>query len=449
MKQGNSVALQDVTLVEIGKHMEELFGIDKENPLFKEENKMLLEPKYLIGLVDENFKKLEELSNKIEETKVLADKAKQDAEKAATFKVGFFNKGQAIENLQQATSSLTDALEKNIEANILTYEFQKQISQITRGLFLLGIRDVATNRIIVKKLEENLRSAAEKKLSQDVKAQIIDLIKQLKDKEDMIQKQENMKNILKEHESQLKDHIKVLNNVYCELFKQSDLNEKQEEKINMLADILQKESELNKHQQDILQIQVRMNEEQQEEIRKIQDLLLFETNFNREQQEKLNQLESILNKEMILNKHQQQILQLQVKMNEEQQEEIRKIQDLLLFETNFNREQQEKLNQLESKLNKEVELNKHQEQILQLQVRLNKEQEQELQNINIKLNSQYEQLYQMIENINKEKIKKIEDELINLKASIDSKAKESILIRINLIFLIITFVLSMYILIFR
>ncbi len=71
------------------------------------------------------------------------------------------------------------------EAQKLSFEYQEKLGEVTKYLFFLGESNIVANRTVVREIEMRLKGASEAEISSLAKQELINVVKQLKDQEDM------------------------------------------------------------------------------------------------------------------------------------------------------------------------------------------------------------------------------------------------------------------------
>jgi uncharacterized protein YoxC len=158
-------------------------------------------------LIQAQIGKLNELDEGVKKALADAELAKASAQKAHEQSAdrGFFTdkKKVAIEELQQAGIALAKAVTSGTEAQKLSFEMQKRLADVTKYLFTLGVSNIAANRTVVRELEMRLRSASEEELSELARTEVLSVIKQLKEQEDLLRKQDQMGRTLGGHDTKI------------------------------------------------------------------------------------------------------------------------------------------------------------------------------------------------------------------------------------------------------
>ncbi len=157
-------------------------------------------------VIQEQFSQLSELRKNVEKATKKAELAQDSAESARNKSAGWFRKKEAIESLQEATSDLAAAQISATKAQEVSFEYQQRLGEITKYLFGLGATNMALNRSVVRELEMRLQGASEKDIDEFARQEIIGVVKQLKAQEDIMRKQSELTERVKEHENTLTSH---------------------------------------------------------------------------------------------------------------------------------------------------------------------------------------------------------------------------------------------------
>ena len=129
-----------------------------------------------VSLINDN-------SENIVKAKAKAEKAKAAAEKAKNAKVKWLNKKASIEALQEALPPIIDALDSQTEIADSLSNSIRAISDATKFLFVLGVSNMAANRMVIRELELKLRNASKEQLSALAQQELQNILNQLKAQE--------------------------------------------------------------------------------------------------------------------------------------------------------------------------------------------------------------------------------------------------------------------------
>lgn len=161
----------------------------------------------LPNVIQEQVGKLKELDEGVKRAIDAATKAEQRAKTAGNQSAGWDITGRkkkvAIEELQSAGIELADAVQLGARAQKLSFELQTRLGDVTKYLFTLGTNSLAANRIVLRELELRLSGASEIEIGELARQELESLVRQLKDQEDLLAKQEKSVKILKEHDQKI------------------------------------------------------------------------------------------------------------------------------------------------------------------------------------------------------------------------------------------------------
>ena len=171
-------------------------------------------PSELPQIITSQVQKIKTLAEKVENAKRKA-KIARDAAQDANKKMNVFSgRKEAIEQLQSSGKSIASAVEENAEAHQLSFEFHKELAEISKFLFGLGVTNIAQNRMVVRELELKMKGASVGEISELAKQELISVVRQLKQSEDILHKLDQNKNNLRrlnERLSLLSDDNEKLN----------------------------------------------------------------------------------------------------------------------------------------------------------------------------------------------------------------------------------------------
>lgn len=178
-------------------------------------DKKTIEPHYpplvdegsLPALIQGQVGKLNELDDCVKSAIKAAKTAEEHAKNAQRLSAGrgilTDHKKAAIEGLQTAGIELAKAAQSNASAQQTAFEFQQRLAEVTKYLFSLGVSNIAANRFVVRELEARLNGASSETLSELARQELLAVVKQLKEQEDLLHKQERMADRLKTHDEKL------------------------------------------------------------------------------------------------------------------------------------------------------------------------------------------------------------------------------------------------------
>lgn len=138
-----------------------------------------------------------EAINALQDSQKAMAEAQVDAAKAQT------KTADAVKSLSYAQSS-------QMEAIAATQENQKQMAEATRFLYMLGCSTMAANNTVVNQLEMKLKNAAEEEISEMARAELVNVINQLKSQENIARQQQKI-------QTTLNSHVEALNKTFEEI----------------------------------------------------------------------------------------------------------------------------------------------------------------------------------------------------------------------------------------
>ena len=130
-----------------------------------------------VSLINDN-------SENIINAKEKAKKAQAAAEKAKNTRVKWNNKKASIEALQEALEPMIDALDEQTDIADSLSKSIRAVSDATRFLFVLGVSNMAANRMVIRELELKLSNASKEQISALAQQELHNVLNQLKAQED-------------------------------------------------------------------------------------------------------------------------------------------------------------------------------------------------------------------------------------------------------------------------
>ncbi len=140
------------------------------------------------SLLAQQVSQITDNSKNIDEAKKKADKARTAAEKAKNEKVKWNNKIASIKALQEALEPMIEALDGQTDIAISLSESIRAVSDATRFLFVIGVSNMAANRMVIRELELRLSNASKEQISDLAQQELRNVLKQLKAQEHIFAK---------------------------------------------------------------------------------------------------------------------------------------------------------------------------------------------------------------------------------------------------------------------
>lgn len=182
-----------------------------------------IDEKQIPALIQSQFAQVSELRKEIEKATNNAYEAKECV--VAEVGAAGNNSKKAITTLQNATLDLANAQVDAIKAQKKSFEYQQKLADITKFLFGLGLSNIAMNRVVVKELECKLRDASNEEIDDLARSEIENLLRQLKEQQDVEYKQQQLAEIVKEHDAKISE-------LYSIIEKQNAIIEELKQQIN-------------------------------------------------------------------------------------------------------------------------------------------------------------------------------------------------------------------------
>ena len=165
------------------------------------------------------------------------------------------NTKDVVEDTQTAIDNLAKAQHVTVDALRQSFEFQRKLAEVSKYLFELGCANITVNRITVKAIEAKLKGASKKDISELARQEMLAVVKQLKEQEDILKKQEDLNAKVKSNFERLneKDRIDAVQTQRLEelsalLDNKGSIDQKQEEAISSLKSELKEKSLLDNDQ---------------------------------------------------------------------------------------------------------------------------------------------------------------------------------------------------------
>ncbi len=135
---------------------------------------------------------LSHLEDKVNVAIKRAEDAKKYAVNASDKKDGFFKKKDTFGTLQTVAVEIAESQMIAAEAQKVSFEYQKKLSEIAQYLFNISVANIATNRSLYKELQLRLRNASEEELSDLARKEVEEVAKQLKEQENILTQLSNL-----------------------------------------------------------------------------------------------------------------------------------------------------------------------------------------------------------------------------------------------------------------
>lgn len=137
--------------------------------------------------ISEILSEISLIDSQIQETK---ENGKLAREKANNVKTGLFKQRQSVDELKEVSIMNADANIKTLEIVGKVSENQTKMASACHALLAIGAVSIAQNRAIISSIEAKLRQGENKELSEETKKRLIEVIQELKRKQDFLERQE-------------------------------------------------------------------------------------------------------------------------------------------------------------------------------------------------------------------------------------------------------------------
>ncbi len=137
--------------------------------------------------ISEILSEISLIDSQIQETK---ENGKLAREKANNVKTGLFKQRQSVDELKEVSIMNADANIKTLEIVGKVSENQTKMASACHALLAIGAVSIAQNRAIISSIEAKLRQGENKELSEETKTRLIEVIQELKRKQDFLERQE-------------------------------------------------------------------------------------------------------------------------------------------------------------------------------------------------------------------------------------------------------------------
>ena len=192
-------------------------------------------------VISNQFQTIKEIDNKIKETELKIQIAKDNADKMS--KAKSLHLKESINTTQNSIKSVVEAQAILAQTQKLLFELQQKMSEGMRFLLLLGAENIAMNKRVVKELESKLKRASEEGLSTTTKQELINVIRLLREQESMFNKQEEISQTVSKNSELISKHDKDILDIN-EVDKLQDLKDIEHDKL------LDKNNEINRQQDE-------------------------------------------------------------------------------------------------------------------------------------------------------------------------------------------------------
>lgn len=163
------------------------------------------------------------------------------------------NTKDIIEDTQEAVERLASAQQVSVNALKKSFEFQKRLAETAKYLFELGCANITVNRIAVKAIEQKLNGASKEELSELARQEMLAVVRQLKEQEDILKKQEFLTSKVKENISRLNEKDELDKEQSERIASLSNENKEQNKKLSGIHNSLSEKERIDAEQSQRLE----------------------------------------------------------------------------------------------------------------------------------------------------------------------------------------------------
>ena len=163
---------------------------------------------------------------------------------------------------------MAKAQQSAAEAQELSFEYQKQLANFSKFLLGLGARNMTINRALSRSLEMKMKGASEKELDNLAQQEFLSVIKQLKDQEDIMLKQEDLSKIVRGHDEELKQQDNTLRRQAAKDAEHDKLFQEKARKDKAQDEELKRQAYKDAEHDKLFQEKARKDKSQDEELKR-------------------------------------------------------------------------------------------------------------------------------------------------------------------------------------
>ncbi len=297
------------------------------------ENEMI-EVETASGIVSVNIETIPDIvAGRIEDISALENEVKQSEESAkdamqfvSTQMAHYQEKGvwifrhragntkDIVEDTQVSVEKLAAAQQVSVSAMKKSFEFQKKLAETSKYLFELGCANITVNRIAVSAIEAKLNGASKEEISELARQEMMAVVRQLKEQEDILKKQEFLSSKVKENSSRLNEKELLDKEQSEKIISLSNENKEQNKKLSEIHFSLSEKEKIDEEQsqrleelETLLSNKDLVDQKQEEAITKNSDAInvLFEYTkqkdiLDKEQSEEIERIKKFSSKKLCI-----------------------------------------------------------------------------------------------------------------------------------------------------
>lgn len=165
----------------------------------------------IVAEVTSSVRRLNNLEASLERAIARAERSRNSAQLAAQARTGFFHRCEAIESLQRAVNDMADSDMETMNLVQSVVRSMQAIAGISDAIISLGAANIAQNRVVVNQLNKLLQGNEAGDLDSATQDEILNIIRQLKEKQDLFERQAKTDTRVSENEQRIDDVEERLN----------------------------------------------------------------------------------------------------------------------------------------------------------------------------------------------------------------------------------------------
>ncbi len=178
------------------------------------------------------MRKLEEFRHKAEEAEKRAREAQYKAKELKNSKTGLTHQKKFNQITQETVVEIAEANVLFNEAQTALAEYMEKITEVMGTILEIGVMSIAANRTVVGRLELKLKNATKEEIDEYQRREIINVIKQLKEHQDIHEKQNKMSQLIRENRDSIVQQESATSQIREELYVRADKDDEHDKRLD-------------------------------------------------------------------------------------------------------------------------------------------------------------------------------------------------------------------------
>lgn len=229
------------------------------------------------------------------------------------------NTKDIIEDTQEAVEHLANAQQVSVDALNQSFDFQRKLAETSQYLFVLGCANITVNRIAVQAIEAKLSGAGKEQLSELARQEMLAVVRQLKEQEDILKKQEFLTLKVKENTARLDekdvidkeqsekihslsnenvDQNKKISALHLSLSEKERIDAEQSQRLEELGALLENKDSIDKKQEEAISANKDAITKNAEAIKVLFDYTKQKDILDKEQSEEIERIKRVSNRKL-------------------------------------------------------------------------------------------------------------------------------------------------------